>query len=96
MENYKEIKNYIHNELGITKESIQQIVINTVKEEVIKVFNDESKLERIVHNYIRNIVNGDYKSPSWHRVSDINSLIYNGVIDEICKTVKEKVEVRFK
>lgn len=96
MSNYKDIKNYIHNELGITKDLINEIVFDTVKKEVQKVFNDESKIERIIHNYVREITKGDYKSPTWRRVSDINGLIYNGVIDEICKTVKEKVEVRFK
>ena len=31
MTNYKEIKNYLHNELGITKEYIDSIIVKTVK-----------------------------------------------------------------
>ena len=41
MDNYKEIKNYIHNELGITKEYVDNIIVKTVQDEVKKVFNNE-------------------------------------------------------
>ena len=39
MTNYKEIKNYLHKELGITKEYVDSIIIKTVQDEVKKVFN---------------------------------------------------------
>ena len=42
MTNYKEIKNYLHNELGITKEYVDSIIIKTVQDEVKKVFNNEN------------------------------------------------------
>jgi hypothetical protein len=37
---YREVKNYIHNELKLTKEDIREIMIPIVKEEVKRVFNN--------------------------------------------------------
>ena len=37
---YREVKNYIHNELKLTKEDIKDIIVSIVKEEV----------KRILHN----------------------------------------------
>lgn len=35
---YREVKNYIHNELKLTKEDIKEIMIPIVKEEVKRIF----------------------------------------------------------
>lgn len=37
---YKEVKNYIHNELKLTKEDIKEIMIPIVKEEVKRIFQN--------------------------------------------------------
>ena len=37
---YREVKNYIHNELKLTKEDIQEIMIPIVKEEVKRIFHN--------------------------------------------------------
>lgn len=37
---YKEVKNYIHNELKLTKEDIKEIMIPIVKEEVKRIFHN--------------------------------------------------------
>lgn len=37
---YREVKNYIHNELKLTKEDIKEIMIPIVKEEVKRVFHN--------------------------------------------------------
>ena len=37
IENYKDIKNYIHNYLGLTKEEVRSIVDETVKDPIRKI-----------------------------------------------------------
>ena len=37
---YREVKNYIHNELKLTKEDIREIMIPIIREEVKRVFHD--------------------------------------------------------
>ena len=48
MTNYKEIKNYLHNELGITKEYIDSIIVKTIQDEVKKVFNNEGYVRDVI------------------------------------------------
>ena len=47
---YREVKNYIHNELKLTKEDIKDIVVSIVKEEVKRIFHntygDDVNIER--------------------------------------------------
>lgn len=56
IENYKEIKNYIHNYLGLTKEEVRSIIDEVVKEiikkEVSKYFNDKNGLESLIEKEI--------------------------------------------
>lgn len=42
---YREVKNYIHNELKLTKEDIKEIMIPIVKEEVKRIFQNTEALE---------------------------------------------------
>ncbi|MEK4006502.1 hypothetical protein [Paenibacillus sp. FSL H3-0333] len=53
--NYQEVKNHIHNELGITKEYVQELIKELVQEEVKKLINS---------NYIDHLVEKDIN----HRV----------------------------
>lgn len=52
MSHYKEIKNYIHNDLKISKEAIQFIIMDRVDEvvkyEVSKRLNDKQWIENLV------------------------------------------------
>ena len=47
---YREVKNYIHNELKLTKEDIKDIIVSIVKEEVKRIFHntygDDVNIER--------------------------------------------------
>ncbi len=53
MKDYINIKNYIHNELGITKEYISQLVLETIQKEVEKLFVDDDKLRKIIENIVK-------------------------------------------
>lgn len=49
---YKEVKNYIHNELKLTKEDIREIVIPIVKKEVK---NKKEKAEMEIAHILENL-----------------------------------------
>jgi hypothetical protein len=63
---YKAIKNYIHNELKLTKEDIREIMIPIIKDEVKRVFHNTYGNDVSINNWIRCMVsdeikkNGDY------------------------------------
>jgi hypothetical protein len=96
MDNYKEIKNYIHNELQITKTDIENIIIKTVENRIDKVLADDDFINTIIQKKIQSILNNPYKKPSWERLVNLNTKIFDVVVDEVAKTVKEKVDIRIK
>lgn len=63
---YREVKNYIHNELKLTKEDIKEIMIPIVKEEVKRIFRNtygnDVDIERWVRCMVSNEIqrHGDY------------------------------------
>ena len=61
---YREVKNYIHNELKLTKEDIKEIMIPIVKEEVKRIFQNTygNDVERWVRCMVSNEIqrHGDY------------------------------------
>lgn len=64
--NYTKVKNYIHNELKLTKEDIKEIMIPIVKEEVKRIFQNtygnDVDIERWVRCMVSNEIqrHGDY------------------------------------
>ncbi len=58
VDDFKSIRNYIHNYLGLTKEEVKDIILDEVRkicqEECRKVFNDNEYLENLIKNTIRN------------------------------------------
>lgn len=63
---YREVKNYIHNELKLTKEDIKEIMIPIVKEEVKRIFQNTYGNDVNIERWVRCMVsdeikkNGDY------------------------------------
>lgn len=57
---YREVKNYIHNELKLTKEDIKEIMVPIVKEEVKRIFQNTygNDVDIMVSNEIQR--HGDY------------------------------------
>lgn len=63
---YREVKNYIHNELKLTKEDIKDIIVSIVKEEVKRIFHntygDDVNIERWIRCMVYDEIkkNGDF------------------------------------
>lgn len=59
---YKTIKNYIHNELKLTKEDIREIMIPIIREEVKRVFHNTYGNDISLDNWIRCMVSDEIKN----------------------------------
>ena len=86
---YRATKNVIHNDLGITKEYIVEVVEDTVKKEIDKLMGDDCFIRGLVEKQVLwNI--GKKNSKNWHIVNDCS----NWISEEINKTILEEVKNR--
>lgn len=70
-------RNYMHNELGITKEDIREWIEDSVKQEVRAVVENRFKhwdLREITENEIRNILVKDY---------DLKNRVYEQIMNKM-------------
>lgn len=58
---YREVKNYIHNELKLTKEDIKDIIVPIVKEEVKRIFHNTYGDDVNIEGWIRCMVSDEIK-----------------------------------
>lgn len=91
--NYSEVKNFIHNDLKITKEYINNIIRETVKCEIRKSFKDTGFLNQVVKAQVKEILNTEYTNPKYKPLFELNELIYDKVCEEVCKTVSNNVKI---
>jgi hypothetical protein len=84
-------KNYLHNELGITKEDIRMWVVEAVKEEAKRLVDNEFNSFN-VHSVIKNILTGDkYNSTGWGKLrEDISNTISKDIINSLEISIKPK------
>lgn len=97
MNNYKDVKNYLHNELGITKEYVDNIIYEVVNKEICKIFSDETYIKNYVKNIIWEEVNKEMVGEnSWHTIHDMTSIIKDEINNIIIKEVKNKINISLK
>lgn len=87
---YKAIKNYIHNEMGITKSDFQELVKEAIKQEaksfVKRVFEQkEGSLTDFARNSIKEEVIKNISGNSWNSEK---TKFYEGLGREIAKNLK--------
>jgi uncharacterized protein YfbU (UPF0304 family) len=103
---YKEVKNVIHNDIGITKEEILKIFRQIAKDEIQKIVSNNTEfiyqsIKEVIRNEMINAVN-DHKYPKvrkniWDYTSE-NSFkdFITGVIkEEIVNLLSEQFELDF-
>lgn len=93
MDNYKEIKNYIHNDLKISKEDINKIIQVTVATEIRNLMKDEDYINKFIYVQLQRILAEDYEKPAYKRLFNLNDEIFNSVSNEISKIVKERIQI---
>ena len=99
IEGYKDIKNYIHNYLGLTKDEVNSIVKETVdklvKEEVNKQLNDKGRLAMLIKECISNEISTQSKERRCYMHSMMDE-IYNRIDKEIHKQVTDRLLISLK
>lgn len=107
---YKEVKNVIHNEMGVTKEEILEIFRQVAKNEIQKIVFEKSdfiyqsireSIREIVRNEMVNAVN-DHKYPKirknfWNYTNDnsFKDFITGVMKEEIVDSLREQFELHF-
>lgn len=88
---YKAVKNYLHNDLGmsstINKEYIDKVIETAVSKRVEQLFNDESVINRIIERKIADVI--AYGDKSW--MGRVDRSFHAVVLDQIKKAVQEEV-----
>lgn len=95
MSNYSDVKNYIHNELGITKEYIDEVIKKTIQDEISKLMNDDCFIRGLIENEVARSL---YKKDNnrWHTIYDASNYIEDKITKTILNTVKEKLVIGLK
>lgn len=91
--NYKEVKNYIHNDLKISKEEINNIIQITVSSEIRKLMKDTDFINGLVANRLKEILSKDYNKPIYNNLFTLDNKIFDAVSNEISKTIKERLKI---
>jgi hypothetical protein len=103
---YKEVKNVIHNDIGITKEEILEVFRQVAKNEIQKIVSEKSdfidqSIKEIIRDEMMNAVN-DHKYPKirknyWNYTKDNSFKDYiTGVMkEEIVRSLSEQFELSF-
>lgn len=91
--NYKEVKNYIHNELKISKDDINSIIQITVATEIRKLMKDKDFINGLVANRLKEILSKDYNKPIYNNLFTLENKIYDAISNEISKTIKERLKI---
>lgn len=95
MSNYSDVKNYIHNELGITKEYVNEVIEKTVKDEISKMMSDKDYIYGLVEKQVLNGLKRNSNN-TWHILTDCSNWIEEEIKTTILKEVKDKLEIKLK
>ena len=96
---FKNIKNYIHNYLGLTKKEVhglvEEILRDIVIEEITKVLNDEGRVKRLIENEVVRQINRNQSERRSYVVSTLDE-IYNKIDKEIHNEVLKRLNITLK
>lgn len=93
MSSYSNVKNYIHNDLGITKEYIEGVILKTIQDEVEKLFTDSERLEAILEKMVYRTIKEDKHKILYHLLINFDSLLDEKITKAIFNEVKSKIKI---
>lgn len=93
MSNYADVKNYLHNDLGISKEYVEEVILKVVKDEIEKLFSDEGRLQVILERIIRNSIKRDEHKTLYHLLLNFDSLLDEKITRTVFDAVKSKLKI---
>lgn len=88
---YREVKNYIHNELKLTKEDIKEIMIPIVKEEVKRIFHNTYGNDVDIERWVRCMVSNEIQR---HDYSMIRNLCREIIKEEIADRLSIDISLK--
>jgi hypothetical protein len=91
---YREIKNYIHNELKLTKEDIKDIMIPIVKEEVKRIFRNTYGNDVDIERWVRCMVSDEIQRHGDY--SMIKNLCREAIKEEISNVLSIDISLKRK
>jgi len=92
-QSYRDVKNFIHNDLGITKEYVEEVIKNTVQKEIHTLFNDENRLTYIIENMIRKEIRQDQNKTLYHLLLNFDSLLDRKITETVFNEVKSRLKI---
>lgn len=90
---YSDVKNYIHNDLGISKKYVEEIILKIVKDEMHKLFTDEDRLQVILERIVRQTIKKDEHKILYHLLINFDSLLDEKITKTIFNEVKSKLKI---
>lgn len=93
MSNYSDVKNYIHNELGISKDYVEEIILKMVKDEINKLFTDEERLQVILERIVKQTIKKDEHKILYHLLINFDSLLDEKITQTVFNEVKSKLKI---
>lgn len=98
--NFKDIRNYIHNDLNITKEDIRTLILNEIhtiiNREVEKALNDKEYLKRCIQDEIVKQIYRDYNKERSVFTISVMDEIYNKIDKVIHQEVINRLVIELK
>ena len=98
--NFKDIRNYIHNDLNITKEDIRTLILNEIhtiiNREVEKALNDKEYLKRCIQDEIVKQIYSDYNKERSVFTISVMDEIYNKIDKVIHQEVINRLVIELK
>lgn len=93
MSNYSDVKNYLHNDLGISKGYVEETIIKTVNDEFNKLFSDESRLQAIIERIVKQSIKKDEHKTLYHLLMNFDRLLDEKITTTIFNEVKSKLKI---
>lgn len=102
MENYREVKNYLHNELGLDQDKVMELAEKYIEKKLDKMIGDKldsMEFDRYVFNEISKVIN-DKETRTYRRIFGkeestkyVQRVVKETVREEVLDKIKFNIDV---
>lgn len=96
MENYKEVKNHIHNDLKISREDILEVIRQETQKQIETFMKDESNFQNFIRKAFEDSVKIAICGDNWAFGSSFKDKITSIIRDKIGQMVVDKLDIKVK
>lgn len=88
---YKAVKNYIHNELGLSKEDIREMIKPEIKNEVMRCFKNTYGRDTDIEGWIRHMVKDEITRYRYNMVENaVKEIVRQEVSENLVIEIRQK------